>query len=473
IGAAVAAASSALEPLAQKALAAGDKRDLDFVAGRWFYLAPHTASAVKTAAAATRGRGALALARLMERAFSLEQKRIDKIVEVEAAQVFAEVETLARDPSSPSAELVRGRLAPYAARAFDAAEARVRERGVSADALAYGIIDNHARLFGGRAGRGLFKTLAARGQWTEFVAAVSLYAEEKLVAAGARTRAVLATAAVGDDLRLAIPAWHPLAAHYPSVASWMSFAHDRPDDARNGEGARLFTAFGIPVFAKISLWPALLIGGFQFAWMFAKTTPAFGPVGHFAQALAVSILMYASVLAHEYGHAFSARWFGIRTRKIVLHIMGGGADVERGFRQALPEFVIALAGPVVSALIGVGAVVVAQMLFDPVVAPVLMLVGVLNLVLSVMNMLPLFPMDGARVLRASLTRPFGSYRATKIVGGLSLVLSLLLIGSGAYGLPGALGFFQAGFGLFFLHLSRVMSVHPGTVTIDERPPKAF
>jgi Zn-dependent protease len=87
-----------------------------------------------------------------------------------------------------------------------------------------------------------------------------------------------------------------------------------------------------------------------------------------------------------------------------------------------------------------------------------------------MNMFPFFPMDGARVLRAGLTRLVGSYRATKVTGWLSFAMSSLLVYNGLFLFtshqPG--GIMRIAFGLFFAMASRAMTVHPGTVTIDER-----
>ena len=282
---------------------------------------------------------------------------------------------------------------------------------------------------------------------------------------------VLASAAEGDDLRLAIPAWHPLFGRYPSIAHWLADAHGPAVEPAN-KNIPLFTAFGVPVSAKRSFLPAFALVAYQFGMYFFAAHRGLGlPVG-MAEGVAAAALLYATVLAHEYGHLLAARAFGIRTLHIVLNFMGGGAAVVRGFRQALPEFVIALAGPVVSALAGVAFFAAALAFPGTLAAGIFSLIGGLNFLLAGFNLLPMFPMDGGRVLRAALTRFFGSYRATRIAAVVSVFASGLLLYSGLHiALTASLwpGLMRAAAGLFFAFVAVLMSVHPGTVTIDERP----
>jgi Zn-dependent protease len=486
IDAAIAATSGELQPRAELllsreakgTLSKDDRIELDRIAARWFYLAPATAAAVKTSAAAARAGAALSLAGRLARALTREKMESPAaVVHSELAQVFSgAAELTAGMPAEAKPNrLVPSLLAPYVVRALDEAEVRARERGASEGSVAKRIIENHIGLFGRVADRDLFGTLRARGEWSEFVAAVSLHAAERLGAMGEEGRLVLAKAGEGDELRLAIPDWHPLFGRYASIAEWLTDAHGKPDDSDDLKGMPFFTAFGIPVLIERSLWPALIITALQFSSMFLTATPGFGPIGHFSQGLALTALLYLSVLGHEFGHAVAAHLFGIRTKKIILNFLGGGAEIVRGFRQALPEFVIALAGPIVSALIGASALALAALLHNPVATPILLFTGKLNLILAALNMLPLFPMDGARVLRAALTRLFGSYRATRFVGLVSAALSLLLMANGVnvYLLGGsvATALIRFAFGAYFLSMSKAMAVHPGTATVDEKSAK--
>lgn len=480
IDAAIAATSAELEPVAAillnraavETLSQEERAELDRVAARWFYLAPETAAAVKTAAAARAG-AALSLAGRLARALTREKVESPAaVVHSELVQLFTGAAVVTENAQTRPGRLVPGLLAPYVARALDEAEVRALERGAPEGGIAKRIIENHVGLFGRVADRGLFDALRARGEWTDFVAAVSLRAAEKLGTMGEEGRLILAKAGEGDALRLAIPDWHPLFGRYASIAEWLTDAHGKPDDSKDLTGMPFFTALGIPVRIEHSLWPALILAALQFSSLFLTPTPGFGGLGRFAQGLATTALLYLSVLGHEFGHAAAARLFGIRTKKIILNFLGGGAEIVRGFRQALPEFVIALAGPIVSALLGASALGLAALLHNPVVTPVLLITGQLNLILAALNMLPLFPMDGARVLRAALTRLFGSYRATRLVGLVSAALSLFLMANGVnvYLLGGSVvtALIRFAFGAYFLSMSKEMAVHPGTTTIDEK-----
>lgn len=467
--AAVAAASAGLQPRAvaiitrtyEGELTKAERAELEAVAAHWFYLAPGTAAAVKSALAAERAKDARGLGGRIAAALSGEKKENpSQVAGAELVEMFSGAAVLAENAPA-GGKLVPGLLAPYAARVLDEAEVRARERGVPEGLIAKSVIENHVNLFGSRAARGLFKNLRARGEWTDFVSAVSLRAAERLGEMGEEGRNILAKAAEGDNLRIAVPEWHPLFGRYASISEWLTDAHGKPDDSKERKGTRLFTAFGIPVMAARSLWPALLLTAYQFTGLLH---------GHFLLGAATAILLYASVLGHEISHVLAARAFGIRTRKIELNFLGGGAEVVRGFRQALPEFVIAVAGPIASALIGVAMLAAAGMLAGTLAVPVLLLAGKLNLALALLNMFPLFPMDGARTLRAALTRFLGSYRATKATAVVSAALSLLVVakGLGAAFAGGFGGIILIVIGMFFFNLSKAMGVHPGTTTVDDK-----
>ena len=125
--------------------------------------------------------------------------------------------------------------------------------------------------------------------------------------------------------------------------------------------------------------------------------------------------VFASVIAHELGHALTARRFGIETRQILLLPIGGVAQLEQtGNMRPRVEQLVALAGPAVSFLLA-GVFFTVGAVFGDVTPN--SFVGALawaNLGLAIFNMLPAFPMDGGRVLRATLARRIGHARATSI-----------------------------------------------------------
>ncbi|HMB02354.1 MAG TPA: site-2 protease family protein [Isosphaeraceae bacterium] len=140
---------------------------------------------------------------------------------------------------------------------------------------------------------------------------------------------------------------------------------------------------------------------------------------------------FGCVLLHELGHALMARRFGIETEDITLYPIGGVARLRRMPKAPGAELLIALAGPAVNGLIVLG---LSSLLWlgafggpwsaSPAAAFVSELMRI-NLALAVFNLIPAFPMDGGRVLRALLSGWLGRARATMVAAGLGRGLALL------------------------------------------------
>jgi len=149
------------------------------------------------------------------------------------------------------------------------------------------------------------------------------------------------------------------------------------------------------------------------------------PVG--LEMVAVVVALFGSIVLHELGHALMARRYGIGTADITLYLIGGVARLDRMPRSAGPELLIALAGPAVNFAI-VLALLSLTSLADLVGIPYPELVSwvlSMNLCLGLFNLLPVFPMDGGRVLRAILSGPLGRVRATEIAATLGRVLAVV------------------------------------------------
>ncbi|HEX2215615.1 MAG TPA: site-2 protease family protein [Xanthobacteraceae bacterium] len=138
------------------------------------------------------------------------------------------------------------------------------------------------------------------------------------------------------------------------------------------------------------------------------------------------VLIFLCVLAHEFGHIFTARAFGVNTPDVTLLPIGGVARLERIPEEPREEFLIAIAGPLVNVAIALILIFVAgadvsgrhlAVVERPEVSMVDRLAAV-NLFLAVFNMIPAFPMDGGRVLRAILGVRLGFTRATEIAAGI-------------------------------------------------------
>jgi Zn-dependent protease len=154
-------------------------------------------------------------------------------------------------------------------------------------------------------------------------------------------------------------------------------------------------------------------------------------------------LLFLCVVLHEYGHALTARRYGIGTRHITLLPIGGVAMLEKMPKDPRQEIVIALMGPAVNVAIALvlyltlGSLGSPGQMLDPALTPgnILRSVLVANIFLAVFNMIPAFPMDGGRVLRAVLSFRAGRVKATRwaatIGQGLAIVFGIV----GLFGNP--------------------------------------
>jgi Zn-dependent protease/CBS domain-containing protein len=148
-------------------------------------------------------------------------------------------------------------------------------------------------------------------------------------------------------------------------------------------------------------------------------------------------LLFVCVVLHEFGHVFAARAYGIRTSDVTLLPIGGVASLERMPEKPSQEIVVALAGPAVNVLIAFGLAFflganldltqMARLGQGP--STLVQDIAVANLWLCLFNLIPAFPMDGGRVLRALLAIPMGYTRATRLAAtigqGLAFMFALL------------------------------------------------
>jgi Zn-dependent protease/predicted transcriptional regulator len=186
---------------------------------------------------------------------------------------------------------------------------------------------------------------------------------------------------------------------------------------------------------KVHLTFFLIVGFGAFQW-----GSSHGARGALFGALLITLLFFCVVL-HELGHSLVARCFGIQVKQIVLLPIGGVAVMDRNPEKPVHELLIALAGPLVNLLIALflalafGPTLLAGIDVQAVLSKagaspthttlVLWLLAA-NLSLAVFNMIPAFPLDGGRVLRAVLAMFMGFSKATRLATGIGQFLSMAL-----------------------------------------------
>jgi len=183
---------------------------------------------------------------------------------------------------------------------------------------------------------------------------------------------------------------------------------------------------GIDVFIHATF---LLLVGFVGISYWLQTKTAAGTL----EGIGFLLALFGSVVLHEYGHALTARRYGIKTRDITLLPIGGVARLERMPDKPVQEFWVALAGPAVNVLIGVllFAYLFLTKTFVPLnglsltSGPFLERLLSVNISLVVFNLLPAFPMDGGRVLRSALAMRMDYTRATHIAANIGQGMAFL------------------------------------------------
>src|SRR5689334_18483850 len=151
------------------------------------------------------------------------------------------------------------------------------------------------------------------------------------------------------------------------------------------------------------------------------------------------LALFTCVTLHELGHSLVAQRFGVGVREIVLLPIGGVARLLSEPKKPLHELLIAIAGPLVNAVIALALFLVLQVpplqlldvnelrrhaLAPPTLGTLLLVLLQGNVVLALFNMIPALPMDGGRVLRATLSFFLGQVRATNVAAGLAQVLAV-------------------------------------------------
>jgi Zn-dependent protease/CBS domain-containing protein len=203
--------------------------------------------------------------------------------------------------------------------------------------------------------------------------------------------------------------------------------------ASMGNAVTLFRVAGIPVRVHVS-WLAIygLLAWSLSVGYFPEVLPDLPARAHWVSGFVAALLLFVSVFLHELSHSVVARSRGLPVAAITLHVFGGVSELEREPDSPGLEFWMAIAGPVASFVLG-GLAFAAAALADarPALAAILFYLGAVNVVVGVFNLVPGFPLDGGRVLRAALWQARGDLQwATAIASRAGSIVGLILIGIG-------------------------------------------
>jgi Zn-dependent protease len=190
---------------------------------------------------------------------------------------------------------------------------------------------------------------------------------------------------------------------------------------------RIASIAGIPVRIHATF-------GLLLVWIFGSHLARGQSIAQSLEGVGLIIAVFLCVVLHEFGHALTARRYGVRTRDITLLPIGGVARLERIPEKPSQEVAVAIAGPAVNVVIAalLAAVLAAGRGFAGLAESPAAIQGnflaellAINIFLVVFNLIPAFPMDGGRVLRALLAMRFEYVRATQIAAGVGQGFALL------------------------------------------------
>lgn len=198
---------------------------------------------------------------------------------------------------------------------------------------------------------------------------------------------------------------------------------------------KIGSVMGIPIKLHITFLLILPV----FAYVFAINPQPFGfsgvepPLTRYALSTLTAVLLFVSILLHELAHSYLAMKYGVNIDSITLFLFGGVSSMEEMPREPSEEAKMAFAGPLTSLVIGFICLFVYGNFISPNVAlaenPAFLtiwILGAMNVVLGVFNLLPAFPMDGGRVLRALYARKMSYIKATQSAAAVGKFFAILM-----------------------------------------------
>ena len=232
---------------------------------------------------------------------------------------------------------------------------------------------------------------------------------------------------------------------------------------------KLGRVFGIEIGLHYSWFLIALLIVFSLSSQFHASNPQWGDGTILTVAVATAILFFISLLLHELAHSIVATSNGLPVKEITLFALGGVSQIEKNPTSAKLEFWMAFVGPLTSAVIG-GVCLLATMAVGASSNPwmaVLLWLGYINLSLAAFNLIPGYPLDGGRVLRAIIWWKTGDAdRSTRAAAKAGQAVAFMFIAFGIFrffGGAGIGGLWIAFIGWFLLQAARESYVRVGLV----------
>ncbi len=198
-------------------------------------------------------------------------------------------------------------------------------------------------------------------------------------------------------------------------------------------GIPLGRVLGIPVYLHPTWFVVFFLVTITLSSTLGQQHPDWSGVLRTLLAGSTALLFFASIFLHELGHSVLAMRHKVGVRSITLFIFGGVAVMEKEPPTPRAEFEIAIAGPVVSALLALGFSLLSDAASEATrMGSMLGWLAFINFIIAAFNLLPGFPLDGGRVLRAFLWARSGSFdRATRVAANVGQWIAYTFIGIGA------------------------------------------
>ncbi len=195
----------------------------------------------------------------------------------------------------------------------------------------------------------------------------------------------------------------------------------------------LFRVFGIPVEVNVSWFIIFLLVAWSLVSLYFPTNYPDMPVAsYWIMGIVAALMLFASVILHELSHSYVAKTHGVPIRRITLFLFGGVSQMEREAQEPVTEIKIAIAGPAMSFVL----MFVFFLIYYGVrsagetggVAPVFRYLAIVNGMLGIFNLIPGFPLDGGRLLRAAIWKVTGNLtRATYVASRVGGIIGIVFV----------------------------------------------